>query len=105
MRLEVRVFGGLREVLGGSRITVELPEGASVAQLRAAVVGSHPSLAPLLPVVNVAVDLEVAADDTELTGANEVALLPPVAGGAGPTHLPGRPPGGGRCPGGPRRWS
>jgi MoaE-MoaD fusion protein len=84
MRLEVRLFGGLTERAGSSRLQVELPEAADVAQLRAAIAEQHPALAPLLAKVNVAIDLAVAPDDQPVTAASEVALLPPVAGGA--TH-------------------
>lgn len=83
MQLEVRMFGGLTERAGGNRVPVELPEPATVADLRAALSDQHPALAPLLPRVKVAVDLEVADDEAALTPDSEVALLPPVAGGAG----------------------
>ena len=82
MRLEVRLFGGLTERAGSSRLQVELPEIADVAQLRSAIAEQHPALAPLLGKVNVALDLAVAADDEPVTADSEVALLPPVAGGA-----------------------
>lgn len=82
MLIEVRVFGGLTERVGGPRTTLELDDDAKVADLRAAVAAEHPAIAPLLARVTVAVDLEVADDTTALRGAREVALLPPVAGGA-----------------------
>lgn len=82
MLVEVRVFGGLTERVGSPRTTVELAETATVGDLRAAVAREHPALAPLLDRVMVAVDLEMAPDDRPLTGAREVALLPPVAGGS-----------------------
>jgi MoaE-MoaD fusion protein len=83
VQVEVRMFGGLTERVGTSRVTVELADDATVADLRTAVAAAHPSVAPLLGGVNVAVDLEVARPDTPLAGAREVAMLPPVAGGAG----------------------
>ncbi len=90
MLLEVRLFGGLREHAGGDRLSVELPEQASVGELRARLAADHPRLAALLPRTSVAVDLEVARDDLRLDGGEEVALLPPVAGGAGsPTIVTG----------------
>lgn len=81
MRLEVRLFGGLTERAGGSRLVVEVPEDGDVAQLRTAIAAQHPRLAGLLPKVSVAIDLAVVTDDEPVTGASEVALLPPVAGG------------------------
>ena len=83
MEIEVRLFGGLAEHAGNARTRVEVADDATVADLRAALATAHPSLAPLLPRVNVAVDLEVVRDGHALAGAREVAVLPPVAGGAG----------------------
>lgn len=89
MRLEVRLFGGLTERAGASRLTVELPEHATVAELRTALAAQHPPVAGLLARTSVTVDLQVAADDETVTETAQVALLPPVAGGAqaesGPT--------------------
>jgi MoaE-MoaD fusion protein len=83
VRVEVRLFGGLAERAGASRIEVDLPDGATASDLRDAVGAAAPAIAPLLGRVKVAVDLEVARDDLPLEGATEFALLPPVAGGAG----------------------
>jgi len=83
MRLEVRTFGGLAERAGLTTLIVDLPDGCDVGDLRRVVAAQHPELAPLMPRVAVSVDLELAADATVLDGSQEVALLPPVAGGAG----------------------
>jgi MoaE-MoaD fusion protein len=87
--MRVRVFGGLTEHVGGHHIEVAIPDdgSASVADLRSAVAAAHPHLAPLLRQVTVAVDLEVARGTDRIPAGAEVALLPPVAGGAttGPT--------------------
>jgi MoaE-MoaD fusion protein len=89
VELEVRLFGGLAERAGGHRrVTVALADDATVADLRRQLAADHPSLASLLPRVNVAVDLEVARDERSLAGAREVAVLPPVAGGAASADEP-----------------
>jgi MoaE-MoaD fusion protein len=82
--MRVRVFGGLTEHVGGHHIEVALPDdgSASVADLREAVAAVHPHLAPLLRQVTVAVDLYVARGTDRIPAGAEVALLPPVAGGA-----------------------
>lgn len=83
MELEVRLFGGLAERAGGQRrVSVELAPDATVADLRRQLAEDHPAMAALLPRVNVAVDLEVARGDQPLRPGQEIALLPPVAGGA-----------------------
>ena len=90
MRIEVRAFGGLAELAGGATLRVELPAGATVAELRTALACAHPRLAPLLARCAVAVDLEVVLPTHPLHDGAEVAVLPPVAGGADAT--PPRPP-------------
>ncbi len=82
MRLEVRTFGGLAERAGLATLIVELPDGANVGLLRSVLASQHPELAPLLPRVAVAIDLEVVSDTTVVPADAEVALLPPVAGGS-----------------------
>ncbi len=82
MRIEIRAFGGLAERAGRATLIVDLPYGADVADLRRTVATTYPELADLLPRVAVSVDLELASDATVLTEGQEVALLPPVAGGS-----------------------
>jgi MoaE-MoaD fusion protein len=83
MRLEVRTFGGLAERAGLATLVIDLPEGSDVSDLRRAVAAQHPALAPLMPRVAVSVDLELVPASTVLATGMEIALLPPVAGGAG----------------------
>lgn len=82
MLVQVRLFGGLTARAGSNRVEVALADDATVADLRAAIAEQHPSLGPLVGGVKVAVDLEVAREDQPITATAEVALLPPVAGGA-----------------------
>jgi MoaE-MoaD fusion protein len=82
LHIEVRVFGGLADHVGGSRTTVDVPDPATVGGMREALLAAHPSLAALLPRTKVAVNLAVADDDQRIPAGSEVALLPPVAGGA-----------------------
>jgi MoaE-MoaD fusion protein len=83
VRCEIRLLGGLTERAGAPSVAVEVPGGTTVAGLREAVGEQHPALAPLLGRVKVAVDLEVADEDDEVRPGSRLALLPPVAGGAG----------------------
>jgi MoaE-MoaD fusion protein len=81
MAVRILYFAAAREAAGVAR--EELPEGPpTVAALRAALVARHPALARLLPRCRVAVDEEFAEDDAPLPDGAEVAVVPPVAGGA-----------------------
>ena len=84
MKLDVLYFAVLRERIQLDHETVELPAGASVRDVRAAIAARHPSVAALLPGVQFAVNRVVAADTQALADGDEVALLPPVAGGSAP---------------------
>ena len=82
MRVEVRAFGGVADRAGLTVLPVEVPDGATVGALRDALAHAFPDVATLLPRCAVAVDLEVADADLVLRGGEEVAVLPPVAGGS-----------------------
>lgn len=74
----MRLFAALRERAGTGVLALELPEGARVADALAAVEG----LAEGLPLV-LAVNREYAAPDQVLHEHDELAVVPPVSGGAG----------------------
>ena len=81
MKLHVRLFAGVRDLAGADQVVVELPAGATVADLRRRLAEQWPRLAELAGRSAVAVDAELAGDDLALTDAAEIALLPPVSGG------------------------
>jgi MoaE-MoaD fusion protein len=78
MRVTVRLFAGLRERAGAGEVTLELPTGARVADALLAV----NELTEGIPVV-MAVNREYAEETQTLHAGDEIALIPPVSGGAG----------------------
>jgi molybdopterin converting factor subunit 1 len=85
MIVRIRLFAQLRERAGADSIEAELAEGATVADaLRE--LGARPPLDELLArlPVRMAVNRELVGVDTALRASDELALLPPVSGGAGP---------------------
>jgi MoaE-MoaD fusion protein len=77
MRIPVRLFAGLRELAGSRMIEVDLPEGATAADVWPALgLGEEPSGLLL------AVNKTYVGRETVLTAGDEVALIPPVSGGA-----------------------
>ena len=85
MVLQVRLFAVLRERAGRDRIEIEVAEGATVAEALRAVGAESAPLAEALaamPVV-MAVNRSYAAEDATLSAGDELALIPPVSGGAG----------------------
>jgi MoaE-MoaD fusion protein len=82
MKVSVRLFAGLRERAGGDRVEVELPDGALVRDLLAAMAGTPVgALQPGQCVV--AINREYAEASAPVRAGDEVALVPPVSGGEG----------------------
>jgi molybdopterin synthase catalytic subunit len=77
MRVRVRLFAILRERAGTGELELELPEGARVRDALAEV----EEIAGGLPLV-MAINREYADADAELAADDELALIPPVSGGA-----------------------
>jgi molybdopterin synthase sulfur carrier subunit len=76
--LTVLLFASWADALGPS-VQLELPAGARVRDLLAALVDRASGKA--LPKPLVAVNQRYARPDAELASTDEVAIIPPVAGG------------------------
>ncbi len=81
MTCRVRLFARAKDLAGSDAVAVELPAGATVADLRRRLAADQPALAGLPPRCAVAVAGEFAEDSHLLAPGAEVALLPPVSGG------------------------
>lgn len=82
MRVRVRLFAGTRDAVGAPALDVEVAEGARVGDLLAQLVAQHPRLAPYRPHALLALDGQFVPPTTTLREGCEVALMPPVSGGA-----------------------
>jgi MoaE-MoaD fusion protein len=87
MTVRVRLFAVLRQHAGRDSIDLQVAEGATVAEAMAAL-GRDPALAGVLERVPVrmAVNRDYATPQTRLAPGDELALVPPVSGGA-PVHV------------------
>jgi molybdopterin converting factor subunit 1 len=81
MTIRVKLFAVAKERAARDELELELPSGATIADLRAAIESQHPQLAAIIPCVMWAVDKSYANNTTPLTPNSEVALIPPVSGG------------------------
>jgi molybdopterin synthase catalytic subunit len=77
MQVTVRLFAGLRERAGADQVQLELPDGARVRDA----LSEMAALTAGLPVV-MAVNREYADVEHPLGAGDELALIPPVSGGA-----------------------
>jgi molybdopterin converting factor subunit 1 len=79
--VRVRLFARARDVVGADALLVEVPDGATVADLRRRLAEERPALRGLLEHSALAVNDDFADDRLTLPLEAEVALLPPVSGG------------------------
>lgn len=82
MRIQFLYFAVVRERLGREQEALELPAGATVGSALAALAERYPMIAGLLPRVQAAVNRTFADPTTILRDGDELAIIPPVAGGA-----------------------
>jgi molybdopterin converting factor small subunit len=81
MHITVRLFASHREAAGVAQIVVDLPAGARADDALAACRRVHPALPPTGSGIAFAINRAFAGPETVLADGDEVALLPPVAGG------------------------
>jgi molybdopterin converting factor subunit 1 len=77
----IRFFARARDLAGADFVTVELPDGATVADIRRRLAAQILALETFMPRCAVAVNEQFADDDVIVPRHAEVALLPPVSGG------------------------
>lgn len=82
MRVRVLFFGILRELVGTSGEEVELPEGATVRDVLLQYEAKLPRLKVPFSSSALAVNQQYSRPDTKLKPNDEIAILPPVSGGA-----------------------
>jgi MoaE-MoaD fusion protein len=87
MRIAVLYFAVFREKLGRDGEELELPAGATVAAAIEALAARHTPIAKLRGRFRVAVNQEFSDDARVLADGDELALIPPVAGGSEARHV------------------
>ncbi len=82
MQIRVLFFGVLKDLLGRSSETLELPEGARLQAVLSHYARQAPRFEAILPSLALSVNQEYSGADCALRTGDEVALLPPVSGGS-----------------------
>lgn len=80
-KVKVLFFATLRDRAGAKSLEIEIPEGATVGQLKDQISCDHPNLQQSMQSVVVAINREFAFDESILPESAEVAMFPPVSGG------------------------
>ncbi|MEY4575605.1 MAG: hypothetical protein RL701_308 [Pseudomonadota bacterium] len=81
--VQIEYFAAARELAGCAHERVPLPHVTiTLAELRALLCARHPRLTPYLPRMRLAINDELHTDRDIVTAGDEIAVLPPVAGGS-----------------------
>jgi molybdopterin converting factor subunit 1 len=81
MQVKLRLFAAYREAVGRSEMTLKVQEGTSPLHLWRRLAEDYPALQTFGDSPLVAVNQDYASLDSPLTDGDEVAFIPPVAGG------------------------
>ena len=82
MRVRVLFFGVLKEIAGKSADEIDVHDGASVRDVLLHYQSQIPQLKSSLSSIALAVNQQYSGADAKLKANDEIALLPPVSGGA-----------------------
>lgn len=81
MLLNIRLFARAKDLAGSETISVEVPDEATVGDLRSALHEQFPTLEPIIPNLHVAIGTDYANDTATLDKSQSISCFPPVSGG------------------------
>jgi molybdopterin converting factor small subunit len=81
MIVTIKLFAAAREMIGEEAVSLELIEGATIAQAKQTLTLLFPQMAGLLSRSVIARDQDYALDTDVIALGDELALIPPVSGG------------------------
>lgn len=81
MRVTIRLFARLRDLVGTPELTREVPAPATVATVWNTLVAEFPAARDYERTMSVAVNATYARLHSPVAEGDEVAFLPPVSGG------------------------
>ena len=84
MNVDIRYFAVIREIVGLTAERREVPEGTTAGDVFTQLIGENPRLERMRPVTMLMVNKAYVTHDHELYDGDELALIPPVSGGAQP---------------------
>jgi molybdopterin converting factor subunit 1 len=80
MTINILTFGIARDIVGKSLLEFQTTEGVTVTVLKAQLLEKYPRFVSLTSLM-IAVNAEYGQEDTIIKENDEIALIPPVAGG------------------------
>jgi molybdopterin synthase sulfur carrier subunit len=81
MKIRIRYFASLREIVGQGEELLTLQEGTRIADVRAVLVSRYPRLQPIMERSVCAVNHGYVSAETALHDGDELVFIPPMGGG------------------------
>ncbi len=81
MKVHVQFFSRLRDLVGASELDLEIPEGATAANLLETVYSKTPGLRDWDKSILVAAGLDFVERSYALKPGDQISVMPPVQGG------------------------
>ena len=81
MRVKIRLFARLRDIVGSAEVERDVPGEATLRGVWSALAAEFDELRPYTTSVSGAVNGDYARMDAQVKDGDEVAFLPPVSGG------------------------
>lgn len=81
MKIDVLLFATAKDIFGQSKIVVDLPADATVADLKKELLRLGPEASDRLERCAFSVEQQYSTMDTPIKAGQEVAVIPPVSGG------------------------
>lgn len=79
--IKVLAFAGARDVIGAPEVSVDSASASTAAEVMDVLCARYPALESYRPIVRMAVNGSYADPAEPVGPGDEVALIPPVAGG------------------------
>ena len=83
MKITVQFFSFLRQLAGQGELTLNLPDGSTVADALAQLHGKFPQLKEAEKMMLIAIGVEFATRSSQLHDGDVLSLMPPLQGGNG----------------------
>ena len=81
MKVRVKLFAAARDVAGSNEVSVDVLEGATLADVEHALLVKISELEPIVRHARWALEAAFAPSDSIVSERVEIALIPPVSGG------------------------
>jgi molybdopterin synthase sulfur carrier subunit len=79
--ITVKLFAAYQEAYGVPELTLEVPAGTTVAEVRDRLISEHPELTQWRDLTRFGINLQFVEAESILNAGDEVVLIPPVSGG------------------------